>query len=95
MAKRSNAAEEAFSRRLLVESARRDDARMEVKDPELLRATAASSALQWFGQVLRTHFEGDLYHSSFPTERIDCFWSHSWHGSWAARDPKEKEKHPS
>ena len=56
--------------------------KMEVK-PELLRATSPSSALRFFGSVLWRHFRGDLFHLSFATKKIDCFWSHSWHAtSW-------------
>ncbi|CAK9070900.1 unnamed protein product [Durusdinium trenchii] len=53
--------------------------RMEVIDPELLRATCPSTALQ--SQVLQKDFAGDLHDRSFQTSRIDCFWSHSWHAT--------------
>ena len=56
---------------------------MEVKDPELLRATLSSSALRCCGRALHQDFRGDLHHKSFRTDGLDCFWSHSWHGnSW-------------
>ena len=56
--------------------------KMEVQ-PELLRATSPSSALRLFGRVLQKSFRGDLFHMSFETKKIDCFWSHSWHAkSW-------------
>ena len=56
--------------------------KMEV-EPELLRATSPSSALRFFGRVLQKNFRGDLFHLSFATKKIDCFWSHSWHAaSW-------------
>ena len=42
--------------------------KMDVKDPELLRATRASAALRCFGQVLHKNFSGDAYHASFQTE---------------------------
>lgn len=54
--------------------------RMEVH-PEVLRATLASSALRCFGRVLQRGYVGDLHRLSFPTKRIRCFWSHSWHAS--------------
>ena len=58
-------------------------ASMEVKSPELLRATWSSSALQCCGRALHHSFSGDLHHKSFETKGFDCFWSHSWHGkSW-------------
>ncbi|CAE7339899.1 GPI10 [Symbiodinium natans] len=54
---------------------------MEVHHPDLLRATLPSSALRCFGKALQKNFRGDLHHVSFPTQTIQCFWSHSWHGS--------------
>ena len=42
--------------------------KMDVKDPELLRATRASAALRCFGRVLHKNFSGDAYHASFQTE---------------------------
>ena len=64
----------------LIQELGKEVAKMDVKDPELLRATLASSALSCFGQVLHKKFHGDMYPASFQTEDIDCFWSHSWHG---------------
>ena len=56
---------------------------MEVKNPELLRATRSYSALQCCGRALHHSFSGDLHYKSFQTHSFDCFWSHSWHGkSW-------------
>ena len=47
----------------------------------LLRAASASSALRWLGRAMQKGFRGDLHHESFPSEHIECFWSHSWHGN--------------
>lgn len=54
--------------------------RLSIRDPELVRATWPSVALSGFGRALQRHFQGDLFKSSVPTKRIQCFWSHSWHG---------------
>ena len=57
--------------------------RLSIIDPELLRATSPSVALRFCGRALQKRFRGDLFKSSFPTKRIQCFWSHSWHAkSW-------------
>ena len=57
-------------------------AKMEV-EPEVLRATSPSNALRFLGKVLQRNSRGDLFHMSFETKKIDCFWSHSWHAkSW-------------
>eukprot|EP00438_Fugacium_kawagutii_P017392 Skav217994 [mRNA] locus=scaffold3329:277276:277860:- [translate_table: standard] len=55
--------------------------RLSVRDPELVRVTWPSIALSGFGQALQHHFQGDLFKCSFPTKRIQCFWSHSWHAN--------------
>ena len=58
-------------------------AKMEIRAPELLRGTYPSRALRCFGKVLKQDFSGDMSHASFQCEKIDCFWSHSWHAaSW-------------
>ena len=57
--------------------------KMEIGSPELLRGTYPSRALRCFGKILRQDFSGDMFHASFQSEKIDCFWSHSWHAaSW-------------
>ena len=55
-------------------------ARMEVLRPDVLRVTRAHKAFRICGQALRPSYTGDLYSESFRSERISCFWSHSWHG---------------
>ena len=57
-------------------------ARMEILKPEALRVTRAHKAFQCCGQALRslTDNDRDLYKESFMSEKISCFWSHSWHG---------------
>ena len=51
-----------------------------VASPELLRATSPWCALQCFGQLLYSeNIHG--FELSHPVEKIDTFWSHSWHGS--------------
>ncbi|CAE7279610.1 unnamed protein product [Symbiodinium natans] len=56
---------------------------MEPTRPDIIQAAQAHQALRYFGQVLRT--EGWQTHVfrrvSFPTDKIDEFWSHSWHGN--------------
>lgn len=55
-------------------------ARMEISDPDVLRATRAHCAFRGCAQALRPEHGGNLYHESFVSEKISCFWSHSWHG---------------
>ena len=58
--------------------------RMEILQPEALRVTRAHKAFQRCGQALRSLKDDgdndDLYRESFVSEKISCFWSHSWHG---------------
>ena len=73
---------ELLARRIAKESAG-EISRMEVKAPELLRATFPSSALRCCGRALWPKLDRDFFHASFQTEKISCFWSHSWHAaSW-------------
>ncbi|CAK9043375.1 unnamed protein product [Durusdinium trenchii] len=56
--------------------------KMNLNDPELMRATVPSKALRFFGRALRERiFDRDLYHLSSTTEKVNCFWSHSWHAT--------------
>ncbi|CAE7443316.1 unnamed protein product [Symbiodinium natans] len=52
--------------------------------PDVLRATSAGRALRFLARALSQ--PKGRHHLSFQTERIQCFWSHSWHGStWKKR----------
>eukprot|EP00440_Ansanella_granifera_P058589 gb/GFBE01063500.1/.p1 GENE.gb/GFBE01063500.1/~~gb/GFBE01063500.1/.p1 ORF type:complete len:450 (+),score=59.79 gb/GFBE01063500.1/:1-1350(+) len=55
---------------------------LNISNPEILRATRAAVPLRCFGKLLRVHEAGtdSLYHLSYNTDRIQEFWSHSWHG---------------
>lgn len=55
-------------------------ARMEISMPKVLRATQAHQALEGCAEALRSDDCGSLYLKSFRSEKISCFWSHSWHG---------------
>ena len=46
----------------------------------IIRATPCYKALSGFGRAFRFRKASD-YHKSFPTDTIQEFWSHSWHGS--------------
>ena len=54
--------------------------KMDVTNPEVLRATPAFHAFQNFAVALRVGCDGDFYGKSRKTARISAFWSHSWHG---------------
>ncbi|CAE7765408.1 unnamed protein product [Symbiodinium sp. CCMP2592] len=47
---------------------------------DIIRATPCYEALRGFGWAFRFPKAAD-YHRSFPTDKIQEFWSHSWHGS--------------
>ena len=57
-------------------------ARMEIVQPEALRVTRAHKAFQGCARALRSRSGtvGDLYMESFMSDKVSCFWSHSWHG---------------
>ena len=58
-------------------------ARMEILTPEALRVTHAHNAFQNCARALRKTNADDLYAESFMSDKVACFWSHSWHGtSW-------------
>ncbi|CAE7400729.1 unnamed protein product [Symbiodinium microadriaticum] len=47
---------------------------------DIIRAVPCYEALRGFGRAFRYHKPTD-YQRSFPTDKIQEFWSHSWHGS--------------
>ena len=47
---------------------------------DIIRATPCYEALRCFGRAFRFPAAAN-YHRSFPTDTIQEFWSHSWHGS--------------
>ena len=53
---------------------------MEILKPEAMRATRAHKAFKSCSRALRKTDTDDLYAESFTSERLSCFWSHSWHG---------------
>ncbi|CAK9051530.1 Uncharacterized protein SCF082_LOCUS29093 [Durusdinium trenchii] len=55
-------------------------AQMELMRPEALRVTLAVQALQGCGRVFRPRLQQDPFEKSFVSEKVSCFWSHSWHG---------------
>eukprot|EP00913_Durusdinium_trenchii_P024060 g22596.t1 len=67
-------------------------ARMEISDPDVLRATRAHCAFRGCAQALRPEHGGNLYHESFVSEKISCFWSHSWHGFLGAYSGSSRER---
>ncbi|CAE7252068.1 unnamed protein product [Symbiodinium natans] len=48
--------------------------------PDVIRATRAHTMLRCFGRGFRGNVNG-LHKVSFATEKIEEFWSHSWHTS--------------
>ena len=60
-------------------------AQMEVTTPEVLRVTMAHEAFRCCGRILRSDFQGDVYHKSRMSQKISTFWSHSWHGNAHAK----------
>ena len=54
-------------------------ARMDLTTPEALRVTPAYQALRFCGIVFSRSWR--LSQQSYVSEKIDCFWSHSWKGS--------------
>ena len=53
---------------------------MRVLRPELLRAMPAYRAFEGCAMAFRSQLEHDLHHKSLASDKIDRFWSHSWHG---------------
>ena len=53
---------------------------MEILKPEAMRATRAHKAFKNCARALRKTNTDNLYAEGFTSERISCFWSHSWHG---------------
>ncbi|CAE7224438.1 rpl22 [Symbiodinium natans] len=54
--------------------------RLEPTRRDIIQAVQAHHALWRFGRVLR-RAPTARHRASYPTDRIDQFWSHSWHGS--------------
>ncbi|CAE7443411.1 rpl22 [Symbiodinium natans] len=55
--------------------------RMEPERPDIIQAVAAWQALTGLGRAFRRKARRGQSRASFRTERLDEFWSHSWHGS--------------
>ncbi|CAJ1332199.1 unnamed protein product, partial [Effrenium voratum] len=55
-------------------------ASMELTRPDILRAVPAYMVLEYGGAALRRS-GGDFYGKSRMAEKIQNFWSHSWHGN--------------
>ena len=54
--------------------------RMELTRPEVLRVARAYKAFSKCAEAFRPEVERQLHHNSRTSERIERFWSHSWHG---------------
>ncbi|CAK9043355.1 unnamed protein product [Durusdinium trenchii] len=68
--------------KLPIQDAASEISKMNLKNPELMRTTVPSKALRFFGRALREKsFDREIYHLSSTTEKVNCFWSHSWHAT--------------
>ncbi|CAK9043360.1 unnamed protein product [Durusdinium trenchii] len=68
--------------KLPIQDAASEISKMNLKNPELMRTTVPSKALRFFGRALREKsFDREIYHLSSTTEKVHCFWSHSWHAT--------------
>ena len=74
---------ELFDEHIMIQVVAAYVARMDILTPEVLRVTHAHKAFQDCARALRKTNADDLYAESFISQKVACFWSHSWHGtSW-------------